>query len=491
MNRQMMIGDMELVRAYALDQSESAFATLVERYVNLVYSAAMRQVQDPHLAEEITQAVFVVLARKAGTFGAHTILPSWLYRTAGFVAADALRTQRRRAHREQEAYMQSLFNEPQKSEGETWLQIAPLLDAAIVGLPEKDRHAIVLRFFQNKSLRETGLALGASEEAAKKRVSRALERLQKFFSRHGIISTTSAIAGAISTNSIQAAPVGLTKAITALGLAQGATASASTLTLIKGALKIMAWTKTQSAIITGVVVLFALGTTTVTVKEITAYWSQGWRESMDVSLLDRVARQAKILPALHSGPKDAKGWVEYHGMLLGHNESVPEIMFAAYNDGRFPAVSRTRMVFSVPVPEGTYDFISNVPQNQQAALQQEIKNEFGLVGRFAEMATNVLVVTLRDPHASGLKPAVSARMENSGRNGIFSFANFPIADLPVLLEDLQPGTPVVNQAGLTGYFDLKWDSRHDSLEKAVRDQLGVALVPGWDRVEFLVIDSTN
>src|ERR1700752_198142 len=138
----MMNDDMELVRDYVARRSEQAFETLVSRYVNLVYSAAVRRVRDPHLAEEITQAVFIILARKAGTLAPDTIVPSWLYRTAGFAAADALKIQRRRAQREQEAHVQTQLNEP---EDEAWRQIAPLLDAAIAGLSEKDRHAIVLR----------------------------------------------------------------------------------------------------------------------------------------------------------------------------------------------------------------------------------------------------------------------------------------------------------------------------------------------------------
>ena len=258
----MMNDDMELVRDYAARQSEPAFETLVTRYINLVYSSALRQVRDPHLAEEITQAVFIILARKAGTLGTKTILPSWLHRTAGFVAADALKAGRRRTQREQEAHMQSLLNQP---ESQAWEQIAPLLDAAIAGLNEKDRHAIVLRFFQNKSLNEIGEVLGASEEAAKKRVNRALEKMQKFFFRRGIDSTAAAIAENISANSIQAAPVALAKSVTAVALAKGATASISTLTLIKGALKIMAWTKAKT-IVVGIGVLLVAGTGTVIVK---------------------------------------------------------------------------------------------------------------------------------------------------------------------------------------------------------------------------------
>jgi DNA-directed RNA polymerase specialized sigma24 family protein len=108
----MMTDDMALVREYAAHQSVPAFETLVTRYVHLVHSAAVRQVDDPHLAEEVTQAVFIILARKAGSLGPKTILPSWLHRAACFVAADALKVQRRRARREQEAHMQSLMNEP-------------------------------------------------------------------------------------------------------------------------------------------------------------------------------------------------------------------------------------------------------------------------------------------------------------------------------------------------------------------------------------------
>ena len=254
---------MEFVRAYAADRSEQAFETLVGRYVNLVYSTAMRQVRDPHLAEEITQAVFIILARKAGKLGVNTILPSWLHRTAGFCAADALKIQRRRAQREHEAYMQSQLNEP---DDEMWRQIAPLLDAAIARLSDKDRHAIVLRFFQNKSLGQIGSALGASEEAAKKRVSRALEKLQKFFFKHGITSTTATLAAAMTANSLQAAPVTLAKTASAVALTKGATVSVSTLTLIKGALKVMAWSKAKTAIVVGAGILLVAGTATMIVQ---------------------------------------------------------------------------------------------------------------------------------------------------------------------------------------------------------------------------------
>src|ERR1700690_1207459 len=137
------LDDIALLRQYAEDNSESAFATLAEKYVNLVYSTALRGAGNAQAAEEITQAVFIILARKARSLSKRTILSGWLYQTTRLTAANFQRGEIRRQKREQEAYMQSTLNEP---EPEAWPQIAPLLEAAMTGLSEKDRNAIVLRF---------------------------------------------------------------------------------------------------------------------------------------------------------------------------------------------------------------------------------------------------------------------------------------------------------------------------------------------------------
>src|SRR5690348_3323544 len=257
---EIMNDDLALLREYAHRDSEEAFAALVSRYVNLVYSVALRQVRDPQLAEEITQAVFIILARKAGSLANKTILSGWLCRTARYASANALTIQRRRQHREREAQMQTILNEP--TTDETWMQITPLLDAAMEKLARKDHDALVLRFFEGRNFKEVGVALGASEDAAKMRVGRALEKLRQFFAGRGVSSTTAILAGAISANSVQAAPVALVKSVTAVAIAKGAAASISTLTLIKGALKIMAWTKASTTIAVGVTVVAMVGTAT-------------------------------------------------------------------------------------------------------------------------------------------------------------------------------------------------------------------------------------
>jgi RNA polymerase sigma factor (sigma-70 family) len=261
--------DMNLLRQYAGGNSDNAFAALVSRHVNLVYSAALRKAGNPHAAEEITQAVFIILAQKAGRIPTRTILPGWLYQTAWLTAANYLKRDIRRVRREQEAFMQSQSDLPRQNEtaaDETWQQLAPLLEDAMGQLGDKDRAAVLLRFFGGRSFAEVATAAGVSENAAKKRVTRALEKLRKFFTKRGVGSAAETIAGAISAHSVQAAPALLAKSVTAIALAKGATASASTLTLIKGALKIMAWTKMKTAAVAVVAVIVATGTTTLVIK---------------------------------------------------------------------------------------------------------------------------------------------------------------------------------------------------------------------------------
>ena len=283
--------DIELLRRYADENSEAAFAALVERHINLVYSTALRHAGNPHHAEEITQAVFVILARKCGQLRRGVVVSGWLYHAARLTAANFLRSETQRIRREQEAYMQS---NPSETETEVWLRLAPLLDKAMAGLGEKDRDAVVLRFFEGKKMHEVGVALGINEEAAKKRTARAVEKLRRFFTKRGVVVPAAIFAAAVSANTVQAAPVTLGKTITAVAVTKGAASSVSTLTLIKGAMKFMAWTKAKTAIVAGVVVLLTAGTTGVIITEMRSA-SSGPRTT---AATERIKGQLFTLPQL-------------------------------------------------------------------------------------------------------------------------------------------------------------------------------------------------
>lgn len=250
----MIEADMDLVRAYANEGSELAFETLVSRHIGLVYSSALRQVRDPHLAEEITQVVFTILARKAGFLNSRTILPGWLYRTTRFTAANALRTRAARQRNEQGASMQSTIGNAESEAA--WHELGPLLDEAMESIGQSNRNALLLRFFENKSLREVGMVLGTTEESAKKRVARSLEKLRIYFQKRGVVVSTVAIASAVSAHSVQAVPVALTSAVVAV--AHGATVIGSGTAMANEALKLMAWAKFKTTVVTGAAIVIAV-----------------------------------------------------------------------------------------------------------------------------------------------------------------------------------------------------------------------------------------
>ncbi len=226
-----MADDMALVREFADSQSEPAFAALVERHVALVHSAALRQTGDPHLAEEVTQAVFLILARKAATLGPDTILSAWLYRAARFAAADALKLQRRRREREQEASMQS--NLESDDTADAWQQLCPLLDDAMADLSEGERASLVLRYFENRPWREVAALLRVTEDAAQKRATRALDRLRVLFANRGVTLSATLIGGAVSANSVQAVPAGFAATISTAAITSTAAASVAVITATK------------------------------------------------------------------------------------------------------------------------------------------------------------------------------------------------------------------------------------------------------------------
>jgi len=219
--------DRELLDEFVKARSQSAFRELVERHLPVVYSAARRMVRDAHLAEEVAQSVFTTLAQKAESIRPPQVLAGWLYNTTRHLAMHAVRTEQRRREREQTAFaMQSLESSAEVPE------LAEHLEPALAELDAEDRDALVLRFLGNRGLREVGAELGVSEEAARKRVSRAMERLRAVLESRGVTATSVILASALTASTL-AAPLGLGPAIstTALnGIASSTSAVAATKT---------------------------------------------------------------------------------------------------------------------------------------------------------------------------------------------------------------------------------------------------------------------
>jgi uncharacterized protein (TIGR03435 family) len=483
--------DWELLKQYSASHSERAFATLVERHVNPVYSTALRRTGNPAAAEEITQVVFILLARKARSLSRSTVLAGWLYQATRAMAANYLRSEIRRRRREQEALMRSSANE---TDPELWKQIAPVFDDALGRLSEGDRNAIILRYFQNKSAEEMARELGIEASAAQKRLTRAVERLRAFFAKAGITSTTALLSAAISTHSLQMAPVALVQA--AIASAVAGNTPAGSLTLIKGTLKLMAWSKAKTTAIVATVILL-VGTAVVTVRENQAHRTYPWQhEPFDFKQVDLQPPQVRILPSKaksdnwdrQSGPS---------GKMMGLGMRTEQIVLRAY--GARPV----RTVLTYDEPSTTYDFIANLPTNNAEALQEELKRVLGIVARRVMIETNVLVLSVNFSPAPGLRPATDSNAAPSFTRapGQMSIRNGNLLRLLVMMEG-QFQQPIVDRTGLSNHLDLdfKWNDAdptfHDpavlaGVKQAMLNQLGLQLIAASESVEMLVVEKTK
>lgn len=233
-----------LLQRYLRQGDEAAFAELVQRYVDLVYGAALRQAGgDTRRAEEIAQVVFTRLARKAGELTQHPTIAGWLHTTTRFVASEARRAAERRQKHEAEAEtMREATNDP--AAGADWGKLRPVLDETLGELSDADREAIALRFFAHRPLAEIGAALRISENAARMRVERALEKLRSRLAQRGITSTSAALSLVLAQEAALAAPAGLSANIVGHALA-GATAGGAVggAGVTTGLLQIMSTTK--------------------------------------------------------------------------------------------------------------------------------------------------------------------------------------------------------------------------------------------------------
>ncbi len=270
--------DSQLLRDYAEHGSEAAFAELVRRHVDLVYCAGLRIVREEQLAQDVAQGVFMALARSAPRLLDRPALTGWLYSTTRNLAANAVRSDARRRAYEQEG---AIMNDILSSEPESiWEKILPHLDAAIGTLSEPDRDALLLRYFQHKTAREIAQALGTTEEAAQKRVSRSIERLRQFFAKRGIAVGAGALTAALTIGAAQAAPAGLAGSISAAAALAGTTLSAPTLMT---AAKTIVMTTFQKTLVTAALVA-AAGTAVYQARQLSTL-----RDRLQTSLQEQAA----------------------------------------------------------------------------------------------------------------------------------------------------------------------------------------------------------
>lgn len=308
--------DCELLSVYLGSGDQQAFTQLVQRYTNLVYSAALRQVNDANLADDITQTVFVLLSRKAGALvGERTILSLWLLKTTRYVAMNAIKYASRRRKHERKAAEMKPEQTGADSSTSAWQQVAPLLDDALDRLRTQDRAAVVLRFLQGKTHQEVGDILGLSEEAARKRITRALGTLRQHLSAKGVTVTAAALATALATSSAQAVPQTVVASACAAISAPPSTLTASI---------VSAGTISTKSIL-------VIAATLVLLVGLVVWWSP-WLPTAPATPMAQAGLPSPALPTAPAATADARQYLDLQVVDATTSKPVPGVTLTVQLD---------------------------------------------------------------------------------------------------------------------------------------------------------------
>jgi RNA polymerase sigma factor (sigma-70 family) len=260
------------LRQFVEAGSQEAFRELVGRHTDLVYACAMQRLRDAHAAQDVTQAVFLTLALKAKNLRSHTSLAGWLFTTTRYVATRYQRGEQRRKEREMRAFEETQIADSGTATEAAWEHMQPHLAGALDSLSGTDREAVLLRFYRKASHQEVATALGTSEDGARKRVDRALNKLRRFITNKGVALSATALAGALTANAAPAAPAGLaaTASTTALAGVGGTLTATSTLVLAKGAMNMLFWNSVKTAAVGVAAIVTVAGGGALVAQEVAA-----------------------------------------------------------------------------------------------------------------------------------------------------------------------------------------------------------------------------
>jgi uncharacterized protein (TIGR03435 family) len=484
-----MPDDQTLLLRYARSRDAEAFAHLVKRYSALVFSVASRVTGNNATAEDVTQDCFFALARQASSIRGS--LAGWLHRVALNRSMQVTRNEARRQRREAQVSL------PAESDYDSnWNEIAPLVDAALEKLPNDLHEPLVQHFLLGHTQSQIAENLGIDQSTISRRLRDGIERLREHLKQTGVVCGTIVLSTALVKNASAAVPAKLSASLAKMALVgpvkMAATASTTTIAshgslslfLTKGALTLMALTKLQTAVIAGAAIILTASTATVVVYEHQHY---PWQvESQDGMILDQVPPQVKIVPTIFT-PRE--GWTGRNNKFLGMGQSINTLLVAAYNTGKY------RMVYETKPPEDRYDFIANLPEGNNKALQQELERQFNLTAKSAKRNIDVLLLTVKYRNAPGLKLNTSNCNSSNieSRAGRYYCVNVPLSNLAVLLEYYFE-IPVVDRTGIAGKFDIniRWQERNwrdnpAALKQVLLEKLGLELVPGRETIDMLVV----